>query len=196
MKDLYESKTIKVTRKNKENNICRQVRSYHAYNGLMCPACYDYEIVKFNYTCNLSIEHKSLTKKDIYSTVNVMIDRKCPNCKGYFEQIIVDPNIIESISILNKKGFYTEFCCEGHDNEYPPSGYIKFRSRLILEYLDKLPSSWYHDIRDNNKYIYLYNCVVIRSKGENKQQELQDLLEFAKSLPDIKNKGEKKDVEI
>ena len=95
------------------------------------------------------------------------------------KMIILDGNIAKTISILNKKGYTTKFCCEGH-KEY--AGYIYF-SNNVFPYIEKMnvPDSWYIDTKNLSK-----NKFVIRAKnniGINKR--INDIENWAENLPNI-----------
>ena len=61
---------------------------------------------------------------------NRLSECECSDSHGWFD---VDKSIFDIISVLNKKGYYTEYCCGGHvdieqlRNKYQPNLYIKFK---------------------------------------------------------------------
>ena len=70
--------------------------------------------------------------------------RKCECGSDAFE---IDNSILPVIAKLNKIGFKTEFCCEGHSFE--EAAYICFDSKVSLENIE-LPHMW---IRDKSEMI-------------------------------------------
>ena len=47
-------------------------------------------------------------------------------CKSKEYIILLDNNMVNIISILNKKGYTTKYCCESHPHEYIPNLYVMF----------------------------------------------------------------------
>lgn len=70
---------------------------------------------------------------------------KTENCMGNLVEI--DDNFALSISTLNKKGYFTTYCCAGHLHH--PHTYIAFRNGVILP---NLPKEFSYD-RDNHPNI-------------------------------------------
>jgi hypothetical protein len=104
---------------------------------------------------------------------------KCPECEGRdLDLIVLDPNIADIISALNKKGYFTEYCCEGHGTCDP---YIYFKNLDLYDLFSlNLPLSWYIDIQDLKE-----NSLVIRADETNWESALEELQEWVDSLPDI-----------
>ena len=62
--------------------------------------------------------------------------RTCKHCGGLLVQI--DEMILPAISLLNKKGYHTKFCCSGHTyDSFPP--YLYFEPYICFERYVKLP---------------------------------------------------------
>jgi len=61
--------------------------------------------------------------------------RKCEHCGGLLVQI--DEMMLPTISLLNKKGYRTRFCCSGHVYDNP---YMFFETYICFESHVKLPS--------------------------------------------------------
>ena len=58
----------------------------------------------------------------------------CKKCGGNLEEI--DDNFIQAISLLNKKGYTTKFCCSGHPkNDHINESYIFFEKSIVLPHL-------------------------------------------------------------
>lgn len=72
---------------------------------------------------------------------------KCHKCKGTHHEdcFPIDSQIALAISILNKKGYTTKFCCSGHALDEWVSSYIYFEDKI-----DSCPEDWYID---NEGYI-------------------------------------------
>ena len=56
------------------------------------------------------------------------------------ENIEIDSKLAFQISILNKKGYKTKFCCSGHALDEWVSSYIYFEDKI-----DSCPEDWYID---------------------------------------------------
>ena len=68
---------------------------------------------------------------------------KCTKCdfNNYEEvNIEIDSKLAFQISILNKKGYTTKFCCSGHALDEWVSSYIYFEDKM-----DSCPEDWYID---------------------------------------------------
>lgn len=154
----------------------KQIEYYCGKIALMCPICYDIKYVDIN--INILVNKKDICCMLKYCSV-------CDNCKSNCEFIELDPNIAEAISILNKKGYRTIFCCEGHDDN---EAYIYFNSLYenaimkIIKNIDKLyGSSWFIDKED-----YENGKLILRvTKGSKKTKYLKELKDWADELPDI-----------
>lgn len=122
------------------------------------------------------------------------------NCKDS-EYVDVDVNILEIVSVLNKKGYYTIFSCEGHIVE---SRFIS-PSISFLSYnnIDPTKIGKYWIARTQNPYVKSKNNSVeyflsshdekkmIKIGGEQKlldikNQALHELLIWAIDLPSIR----------
>lgn len=145
--------------------------------GLMCPKCF--AIVG---TCNQKFEveftRKSEPEKFYGHTVHIQVDGWCEECGEYIEEFItIDGDIAATISLLNQKGWKTEFCCAGHKNS--TSAYIYFRRNHYLKYIAILPKGWKIDVED---YVRKRD-FIIRSKYDH--YDKYELYEWAKRLPII-----------
>ena len=65
---------------------------------------------------------------------------KCTKCDHEEENIEIDSKLAFQISILNKKGYKTKFCCSGHALDEWVSSYIYFEDKI-----DSCPEDWYID---------------------------------------------------
>ena len=171
----------------KENTKAYRAQQYiQGYVGLMCPHCYNYIIRRVNYISSILIENENSTSiedPDLQMVNKIhYLKRTCDFCNAEDVDLIqVDVNIIESISILNKKGFKTRFCCEGH-GDTSTNGYILFDNNNIDKFLDTLPITWYLDLDDMKRYDK-FHCI--RADACNYEEALLDLKEWVDSLPNL-----------
>lgn len=141
--------------------------------ALMCPSCYHVIYINGSYGINLNYGRDNIH-------ANIAISYRCDWCfhPSMVTGIELDPNIAEAISQLNKKGYYTEWCCEGHtyDNSTP---YIQFKNSLDESI--KLPKTWKFD-SDSNR-------TIIRSNLNkySKTKILEDLYEWVDNLEEKKS---------
>lgn len=61
----------------------------------------------------------------------------CPKIDCHGEVVEVDELILPTIIELNKKKYFTEFCCSGHFYDRDSSTYIKFRKGIKLPIIPK-----------------------------------------------------------
>ena len=169
----------------------KQLNQYSSgdYVGFFCPKCYS-PIIK-RYTL----------KEEYFYDPEFIVTRKfeltCSDCGHKFEQDwYLDPNITEVVALLNKKGYITEFCCEGHytkdqdGNEYlssTPYILFSFRKDIIFDELD-LPYPWFEDSRGfDNILAYEYGRLCIRCNLEaydtSKQSAMDVIREWVERLP-------------
>lgn len=145
--------------------------------AIMCPVCY--HVTKHRVKIEIDTSVKTMEEIDLHIfTDTVYRISKCPCClQENLYAIEIDPNISNAISILNKKGYYTKYCCEGHSRK--ESSYIYFKDKdIMLNYIDTLPLSWYIDY-SKLKYD---NRFVIRADGWNRYEALYEISEWAMSL--------------
>lgn len=136
----------------------------------MCSSCYE-----LNYNINLKSSARSKisikpkcdlsedSKNTMIDSVKNMIDDSlpgfneeivltCPNCKQNRVHIIIDKRISKIVSILNKNGLVTKFCCEGHFGVHNIShSYISFYSKESIDKFDMnnpLLNKWKIDNND------------------------------------------------
>ena len=62
--------------------------------------------------------------------------------------IEIDSKLAFQISVLNKKGYKTKFCCSGHAYEEFVTTYIYFEDKI-----DSCPEDWYLDLDDDGYII-------------------------------------------
>ena len=64
--------------------------------------------------------------------------RTCKRCGGLLVQI--DEMLLPTISLLNKKGYRTAFCCSGHTYDLLSNPYMFFETYICFENHVKLPN--------------------------------------------------------
>lgn len=179
MKDIIS--THKIICKNKKVKKCH--KRYIGKLALMCPHCYE--------ICMIDMDRKLKynVKDDCKITTFTKFFGKCKHCHKFADYIEIDGNIAKTIKILNRKGYFTKFCCEGHDkvkrkNDKVSLAYIYFDNGLkYLEFIIKvLPDSWYIDQNDIIK-----NKLIIRAKRDIPlKKRINDIQKMAKKLDDLK----------
>ena len=140
--------------------------------GYMCPNCFNIEHISTSVKNNADLIFKDKTDDEIdeiesmniFLNTSYSVNLKCPICKYQMNHIQLDNNIADAIGILNIKGYYTDYCCEGHGSKGP---YISFGKMLtvypmktiskIESYLENtLPISWYVSrTKDRGTYTYV-----------------------------------------
>lgn len=101
-----------------------------------------------------------------------------------YHLILIDENIQEHVRILNQKGYHTTGCCEGHD-KVCISTYIAFAKDYFKD--TDIPEGFKYN-RKKRIINYTYSTKAKRDKmKELKQEKLEVLLEWCKSLPNKNN---------
>ena len=188
--------------------------------GLLCPNCLNIENI-INIDLSSTIDNISFMKDFCIET---SYHGECHNCKEYVEFECIDINMAQIVQILNSKGYYTAFSCEGHIepdaithlDTFSPS-YIYFYfwedSEILKEY--PLPKTW-HLPNDNIKseIFSIYDNIIntlpkeiscIDNSDEfiswlhinwDKENRLKDIYNWAVSLPDKDEDFKKKQFEL
>jgi hypothetical protein len=92
----------------------------------------------------------------------------CKYCNRYLVE--VDENFIESISLLNKKGYTTKNCCSGHTNPKDVHhAYIQFEGHVVLPSL-------------SNKYLYDECSYRIENDTIRIYFKSKDMLDLQKEI--------------
>lgn len=174
--------------------------------ALMCPECFHMIEADINYTKSIYLDDKV---PDLFASNSYY--GECPECHTSNEFIQIDINMAQIINILNRKGYYTAYCCEGHlEPADDCSGNIEFTCPYVYFYIweitydlraFQLPDTWFIDDLDwECKVFTIYDkvgCYVKRFSEfmENKEliktieriwdkeQSLRDLYNWALSLP-------------
>lgn len=173
--------------------------------AFICPRCFN--IIK---TKILNV----FTSDDILNTIDdfcidTIYHGTCNNCNEFNKLIEIDINMAEIISILNNKGYYTKFCCEGHvapnvltslDIFSRPYIYFYFTDDVSILEKYPLPKTWSVDRDDGNFQVYdnilelvpdeissnddFKKLVLWLKNNWDKESRLQDIYDWACSLPD------------
>lgn len=98
-----------------------------------------------------------------------------------YHTIFIDRNIQEHIRLLNKKGYRTMGCCEGH-RKVCISTYIVFTNDYFKDI--ETPDGFKYD-KKRKMISYTYSTKLTEEKMEElKKEKLYVLLEWCNSLPD------------
>ena len=136
------------------------------YVGFICEHCYGPIVVRTRK--HLDMTYGENVPDDHYFWAKMIYSMNCPECGMPNEfDYELDPNMADPISRLNRKGFHTEFCCEGHNTERymfrdnygygicdksNSGAYISFvhpDQARILDYIP-LPEPWTRDMTVHN----------------------------------------------
>ena len=127
-------------------------KTYSGSMGVFCHNCFEPIWFKTNIKIyNEVVENSTIVSPCIDFEGVCRYAVTCPNCGYEFEMVGIDPNILPSIALLNKKGYATIASCEGH----VMNGKVKFISKAYVFFADKkyvkilkeypLPDLWYID---------------------------------------------------
>lgn len=150
--------------------------------AFMCPECF--HIIETNISITKTINNANkicdfVTNNEYYGD--------CPNCKSHVRLEEIDANMAQIINILNTKGYFTAFCCEGHIEQNIYDGKEEFQTPYIYFYLWQdaeildsypLPKDWYIDNPE---------CEVFCIRGSKMPNCFEDEDEYNEYLDYIKN---------
>lgn len=146
---------------------------YKGKLGLMCPECFKIYTIKIN------------TKEKInYSGKDNIIRNKsfsgyCEKCGNFVCFYEIDGNISKAIEFFNKKGFFTDYCCEGHEGKYTCETYISFKSIDYFNYINEyLPDSWYID----GDFLKEERLVIRGKRDKSLKRKIMDIYKMAKEM--------------
>ena len=140
----------------------------------MCPHCFN--IIMAHGSRKLDYEFDT---DDVW--VSSYVGYTCKKCKNeIYETIELDPNIASMISKLNKKGYTTAFCCEGHTSiKYENTdAYIMFNALKMDP--NNIPKYWYVDYEYDNGF-----TIRCDNTKYSKTKYLKSLDEWVDSLPEL-----------
>lgn len=113
------------------------MRSFHMF----CDRCRNITVVNLENPVLDSCESLAqLCGDDNNSIVKMQIITNCKFCDNQAVDIIIDDELSEVISLLNKKGYITNGCCSGHAAE--DMMYISFRDYHDLDFYEKYFTNW------------------------------------------------------
>lgn len=191
----------------------------------VCPKCFsDMKInvknlpeVKFDQLSDMETDLSPASEISTDIDIYFEVSGKCNICKYEGEFIDIDENMYEICKILNKKGYTTRNCCEGH-NVYSPDGivvgygmpYLEFITDIDdVSYFNKIlplvPESW--EIFRNNKwnfseeekenYSVRSHLITMYCRSTVLYKDwLQDLKDFVNNIPEIYNPLFKREKEL
>ena len=118
----------------------------------------------------------------------------CPKYSCTGQVIEVDELMLPTIIELNKKGYYTKYCCSGHYYDRSPNGYIYFDKGITIP---SLPLGYKYD-ENNSESNTIRNdfSQYIDEEDTNYESDkyfeiinynVSALLDWAKSLPNCIN---------
>lgn len=184
----------------------RFIKKNGGMRAFMCPECYGmiFKYVEYEDKTTLGDDSKDAPRIEC-STYREFFIEECPECGAKFVNLVeLDFMMGNIISLLNRKGYKTLFCCEGHVKGLEDHGhyeserhqpYITFDPSIDIvdECMHDLPLSWSLDIR----YTAVWGAVSIISYFTRESDEyLYDLLDWVESLPKISPRQIKSDAEV
>lgn len=119
----------------------RHIIKHSGHMGVLCPKCYAGTVLKGHLKYNVAPAENKYGD-ELFLFVKPKIAITCPECgKTVFVDSFIDPNILPILTTLNRKGYITEFSCEGHAERVEDCfgrsvAYIRFKhpeQRVILE---------------------------------------------------------------
>lgn len=182
--------------------------------ALMCPKCF--HVIESNVSSSKTIDNIGNTVAESIC-INDKYFGKCTNCNDDVDFIQIDANMAQIINILNTKGYYTAFSCEGHIESDDYSGKKEFTNPYIYFYFwdytenlidNPLPESWHIDPLDKRCKIFNINDNILDSAPKyiddhdelinwlennwDQKKRLEDIYNWAVNLPDIPESKKKK----
>lgn len=172
--------------------------TYDGYAGTFCPKCCAPFVFKtaYNFTQTTYGNSNIVSGTNMDRLIGYHI-RKCPRCntKNIYTDILLDPNIAESIALLNSKGYTTTDSCEGHKIygiNHISSAYVAFADMKVLNVFKLFPPPEIWEI-EINKYM---DRPVIRARDDENgksyidpivvQYRMDLLREWVELLPEMK----------
>lgn len=123
--------------------------------------------------------------KDVYMNFvcpfcwNTLDNCTCELYPSYY-LVLIDKNIQKHIRILNKKGYRTTACCEGH-KEICLNTYIAFTTDYFKDM--ELPNGFKYN-KKRKVIEYIYPRKLTESEMESiKKEKLEVLLKWCENLP-------------
>lgn len=110
----------------------------------------------------------------------------CPycGCKHYYIAPI-DGRIFDDVQMLNKKGYITYMCCEGHIDRQPYKNHVAIGASVSFTKKYDFDWGWdWHDSKVGNFYIYSRGKRI-----ETPTKKLRNGDEWVKELTDFKEES-------
>jgi len=160
---------------------------------LMCPNCYNLRTHVISMISNITIKDAIDSYLDYDQKINdagvygymvpKIYNTKCSKCKAEGkEQIILDYHIADTISILNKKGYRTKFCCEGHYEEQIKD-FAEFEPNYFENYLSYRDATMYDYLKDEDdtEIFNGYSYIMFEEMNDIKNDIVLDIIK--RTLP-------------
>ena len=145
---------------------------------IMCDKCFN--------IVDLGDINVNLAPEVIPGTNNALLTKgvavNCECCPNESANIILDDNIAELISLLNKKGYRTLFCCEGHNEK--DSIYFKTVDNAILKIrFDEFCKKYNYNGTSMYDTVEKRIFIINYESYDMKFEILENLLKWVNSLP-------------
>lgn len=159
---------IKKMKQYSEGQSCRTVLK--GTTGLMCTHCYAYTL----FTVNGDFMGTVRDGEDLL--LDYRVSMVCPGCKRRSVYVEIESGLVDTVSILNKKGYYTTMCCHGHVGESRPRMFISFQDE-VSDMFTSLPEGW----RIDKSWPDFIECLFKTSTEQLHALEAANV--WAKALP-------------
>lgn len=155
---VYHHPMSKTIRNDEENNT--KIICEIGDIAFMCPECFHMVETNIGYS---KVIQNILDKIEGFTSTNEY-GGMCPNCKEYVKFEPIDINMAKTINILNTKGYYTVFCCEGYIGPDDYTGEEEVTLSYVYFYLwddadvlqsNPLPNTWY--LPDDDKECNIFS---------------------------------------
>lgn len=186
------------------------LRDFHMYDiqygerYFMCPNCFHMHKVHVNINYSISIQAENKDKIEAMGVScfqDPIMYLKCSVCGSEVKANMIDARLAKIISIFNRIGIKTEYCCDGHDDR---EGYILFNKNSYGELKYLFDKTLFTD-KDIKKYWHMEkndysDSMVIRVNGSlldtddefgrylELNEKAANVLEYALSSPVSRNK--------
>jgi hypothetical protein len=90
--------------------------------------------------------------------------------------------MLSIIKKLNKKGYVTTYCCEGH---VKAERFLYIYISFLKNYGFKMPLNARYNIRSRSMYYRLSEKKSLQEKRDYKKMVMQELKEWVNELPNI-----------
>ena len=143
---MLNGKYYKSNYSNKIKTINYQNIKHNGYVGVYCPNCYTPYKFKISAKAIVKCDHV-----DIRPVINLedllKLNLSCDTCNESSIVTVLDANIVDSIAVLNRKGYETKYSCEGNmvSDNMMCTAYIAFEPDCFpINIVDNypLPEDW------------------------------------------------------